>query len=54
MLVLMTAHIYVIRFDKHVEVPLPDVRGRLEILQLYAQKVNTISSLWMLLDVSCH
>mmetsp|Transcript_39978 Transcript_39978/g.40774 ORF Transcript_39978/g.40774 Transcript_39978/m.40774 type:complete len:745 (-) Transcript_39978:871-3105(-) len=29
------------RFDKHVDVPLPDVAGRKAILELYAQKVPT-------------
>ncbi len=28
------------RFDKHVTVPLPDVKGRKEILELYAQKTK--------------
>lgn len=28
------------RFDKHVDVPMPDIRGRQAILDLYATKVS--------------
>lgn len=31
------------RFDKHIVVPLPDVKGRLQILELYTGKLPHIS-----------
>lgn len=30
------------RFDKHVDVPMPDIGGRQAILELYGKKVTTI------------
>ena len=32
------------RFDRQIHVPLPDVSGRLEILQIHIQKVNVIEA----------
>jgi ATP-dependent metalloprotease len=28
------------RFDKHVDVPMPDIKGRKAILELYGRKVS--------------
>lgn len=33
------------RFDRHVAVPLPDVRGRLEILNYYLKVAQTLCTL---------
>ena len=37
------------RFDRHVAVPLPDVRGRLEILKYYLQVCSSPEALRILL-----
>jgi len=29
------------RFDKHVDIPMPDIAGRKAILELYAKKVSS-------------
>ena len=34
------------RFDRHVAVPLPDVRGRLEILHYYLQVLMPPRAAW--------
>ena len=38
------------RFDRHVAVPLPDVRGRLEILKYYLKVCSSVKVLRMLVD----
>ena len=32
------------RFDRHVNVPLPDVRGRMEILKLHSKEIQLASN----------